>query len=318
MLIFFNIARNTFRESLREPIFYVLLMTALVLIGLFPSLSLFVFREQIKLVVDSSMATTLVLGLVAAVLSASHTVTREMKNGTVLLLLSKPVRRWSFILAKIIGIIAALSVFVFLCNLACIISLRVAKDQFQLDFFALYSYFALMLLAALIGAGRNYFARVSFSAAAISAMLIIFPLFILILYFVPINGEIGSINFAVIPALALIFFAVWTMGTITVALATRFDMVTNLTLCSIIFMLGLVSNYFIGKESESGYFWRMIYALVPNWQFFWMADALASKQHIPLSYLSWALIYVTLYMLFCTIIAIAMFQNRELAESPVE
>ena len=77
---FFHVARNTFRECLREPIFFILLCSAIMLIGLFPQLALYVFREQVKLVVDSSMATTLMFGLITAVLSASNTISREINN----------------------------------------------------------------------------------------------------------------------------------------------------------------------------------------------------------------------------------------------
>lgn len=313
MLNFFYVARNTFRECLREPIFYVLLSTALAVIGTFPSMSMFVFRKQIKMVVDSSMATTLVLGLVVAVLCASHTVTREMKNGTVLLLLSKPVRRWNFILAKIVGIMAALTVFVFLCNVACLVSLRIAKDQFRLDYMTMYCYYALLAISALYGAARNYFAQVSFVAAAITFLVFTLPVFVGILYFVPIEGETGMINFEVIPALILILFAVWAMGAVTVTLSTRLDLIANLTFCSIIFSLGLISNYFIGSESSGSVFWRFVYALVPNWQFFWMADALANNTQIPMAYLAWSFIYVMLYISFCSIFAVALFHEREVA-----
>ena len=117
------------------------------------------------------------------------------------------------------------------------------------------------------------------------------------------------------------FFAIWIMGTITVTLATRLDMVANLTLCTIIFLLGLMSNYFIGRGAESDSMWRIvyraIYALLPNWQFFWMADALASKQTIPVSYIAYAFGYMLLYVGFCAIIAIMMFQNREVAQDAI-
>ncbi|MBP3393131.1 MAG: ABC transporter permease subunit, partial [Lentisphaeria bacterium] len=103
MLIIYKLARNTFIECIREPIYFLMLASALIMIGLFPTAAMFVFREQIKLVVDSSMATTLVFSLVVAVVCAAHTISREMKNGTVLLLMSKPVTRGSFVLGKILG-----------------------------------------------------------------------------------------------------------------------------------------------------------------------------------------------------------------------
>ena len=104
MLNFFKIAANTFKESVREPIYALLLMCAVLLIANFPFVAIFVFYDQVKLVVDSSMATTMLFGLFAAVLCSSNTVSREMRDGTVLLLFSKPVFRSTFILAKIAGI----------------------------------------------------------------------------------------------------------------------------------------------------------------------------------------------------------------------
>ena len=133
MFNFFKITSNTFKESVREPIFFLMLFAALVLIGHYPSAALFVFSEQLKLVVDSSMATSLIFGLVAGVLCASHTVAREMRNGTVLLLLSKPVYRWTFVFGKIIGIALAVTLFAAVCNFAAVISVYVATDQFRMD-----------------------------------------------------------------------------------------------------------------------------------------------------------------------------------------
>ena len=113
-----EIAANTFKESVREPIFSLLLLCAVLLIANFPFVSIFVFYDQVKLVVDSSMATTMLFGLFAAVLCASHTVSREMRDGTVLLLFSKPIHRATFILGKIAGIMVASLLFVLVCNAA--------------------------------------------------------------------------------------------------------------------------------------------------------------------------------------------------------
>lgn len=314
MLNFFQVARNTFRESLREPIFFILLITALVLIAHFPSMSLFVFREQIKLVIDSSMATTMVFGLFAAVLCASHTVSREMNNGTVLLLLSKPVHRWSFILAKICGIIAALMVFVFVCNSATLTSVIIAKDQFNMDMTAYYLFFSLVIIGSLYGLVSNYMYGKSFSSSAIMALSLLLPILTLYLYLVNEHVEVSFMELA--PALVLLFMAVATMATITVALSTRLDMVANLSVCSAIFFLGLISSYLFNHSTDSeflNFFNRGMYAVLPNWQFFWLADALATQQRIPASYVFSALLYTIFYMTLCSIWAVTMFQNRELA-----
>ena len=316
MLNFYHVARNAFRESLREPIFFLLLCTAVVLIGLFPTLSLFVFREQIKLVMDSSMATTMVFGLIAAVLCASHTVSRELRNGTVLLLLSKPVPRENFILAKIAGITAALTVFVFICNASSLVSLRIACDQFRLDFATMYIYYGLLATACIFGAVRNYILRRSFASSAVAGMLVLITGFAVILNFIPISSEVPPYS-DVIPAFFLIFFSVWIMGVITVTLSTRFDIVPNLTICSVLFFSGLISDYFFGKTAEESFFSAsaVFYALIPNWQFFWLADALASKKHIPAEYLFWTGLYCVIYMSFCSYLAVILFRNKEIGGS---
>jgi len=317
VLNFYHVAKNACRESLREPIFFLLLCSAAILIGLFPTFSLFVFREQIKLVMDSSMATTMVFGLIAAVLCASHTVSREMRNGTVLLLLSKPVPRRNFILAKIAGITAALTIFVLICNISSLISMRVACDQFRLDFTTMYIYYGLIALSCVFGAVRNYISRKSFASSAVMGMLISITLFGIVLAFIPVNSESVPEYKDVIPALVLLFFSVWMMGVITVALSTRLDIVANLTVCSVLFFSGLISDYFFGKGAEDSIFSAssFFYALIPNWQFFWLADALASRRHIPIEYLLWAGIYCILYMSFCSYIAVMLFKNREVAGS---
>ncbi len=78
------------------------------IIGWYPWLSLFVFRQQEKMVTDGSLATIMLFGLMTAVLCASHAIYREIETGTVLLVLAKQIGRGPFIIAKMLGIIAAL------------------------------------------------------------------------------------------------------------------------------------------------------------------------------------------------------------------
>ncbi|MDD5729295.1 MAG: hypothetical protein PHV59_12100, partial [Victivallales bacterium] len=113
------------------------------------------------------------------------------------------------------------------------------------------------------------------------------------------------------------FLSVSMMAAVTVVFATRLELVANLTVCSVIFFLGLISSYLF--QGNTGYpvldfICRIIYAILPNWQFFWLADALATRQVIPFSYLIWSAVYVILYISFCTIWAVVVFQNKELAK----
>ena len=115
-------------------------------------------------------------------------------------------------------------------------------------------------------------------------------------------------------AITLLFFAVSAMATLTVVFATRLDMVSNLCVSSVLFALGLMSNYLFQPESGSLSLGKsLLYALLPNWQFFWLADALATRKAIPLAYLGYSAIYVVLYIALCAMWAVLVFRDKEIA-----
>lgn len=319
MNIFYRLTLNTFRECVREPIFFLLLLVGLVLICILPMFSMFVFREQVKLVVDSSMATTMVLGLIVAALCSSHTITREMRNGTVLLLLSKPVPRYTFITAKIVGVTMALTVFTFSMIAASFVAVMIAKDQFRLDFGAMAFYYGVLAVCALTAAVLNYLKGISFPSAITFLTAAALPVYAVLLYLVQgapdDEGFIPPLQF--ITALSLLFPAVWLMGAISAALATRCGIVTNLMSCSILFFLGLISKYVSTHWLGGGFSGDLFSAILPNWQYFWMADALAAHTQIPLRYLGWALVYSIIYGGFWAVWAMALFNDREVAKDAI-
>ncbi len=320
MMMIYQLAKNTLKECLREPVFFLILATTLVMIGLFPTMSMFVFRKQIKLVIDSSMATTMLSGLFVAVLCAGHTISREMKNGTVLLLMSKPVPRASFVIAKILGILSALTIYVLICNCASCVSVLVAKDQFLLDNAALITYFSCIAACAVYGGVRNFLSQKSFASHSVGALAIVFPVMTVVLFAIRLHSmqNMAADEFIplhlLIPALLLLFPAVWVMGGISAALAIRIDFVSNLLTCLGIFLVGLIAQYFIYNWFGNSVTADIAGALIPNWQFFWMADALTNMTQIPHSYVAWAFLYVILYIVIWTFWALFLFQDNELAK----
>lgn len=249
----YQIAKNTFRESLREPIFLLVLLSAMCMIGMFPVFSMFVFRAQEKLVVDSAMATTMIFGWVIAVLIASYAISREIDNGTALLLLSKPVRRPVFIVAKILGILGATSVFWFLSSLATLISLRIAADQFRLDLKVMGLYFGAIALSFALAAVHNYVTRSSFPMTTVLAMMVLIPAVAVAAHFMQYQSygeEHPGLALYIVPALVLILYSVWAMASLATALSTRFNLVSNLLICSVLFMVGLMSDYLLGRHTR--------------------------------------------------------------------
>ena len=323
MFTIFRLSMNACRECLREPVFYLMLLAALIMIGLFPYFSMFVFRQQIRLVCDSAMATTMLFGLFAAVLCSARTISREMKNGTVLLLMSKPVSRFAFVIAKIAGILISLTVFVLVCNAATWLSVQIAKDQFRLSTPLIYWYFGAICVAALYGGIRNFISQKSFSSNAVAAMALLFPVISVLSHIIRVQSlsdyaltdkETFMAAGVLIPALCMLFFAVWIMGVISSALATRMEIVGNLMVCLILFLIGMVLHYFAAQVFCTGSVSALLCtSVVPNWQLFWMADVLSNRIHIPASYFVWTAAYSVLYCAAWIGWAFFLFQDSELA-----
>src|ERR1700691_4918684 len=106
---FITIAANAFMELIRQPVF-LLLMTISSLFEIFLAcVYYFGFGDEPKLVKNTALAVMLLAGLFWAGLSASASVAREIRSGTALAVLAKPVGRAQFLLAKYAGLAMALS-----------------------------------------------------------------------------------------------------------------------------------------------------------------------------------------------------------------
>src|SRR5260370_26071162 len=98
-------------DLIRQPVF-LLLMTSSALFEIFLATPYyFAFGDEPKLVKNSTLAVMLLAGLLGAVLSASASLARELRLGTALAVLSKPVGPPQFLLAKYFAFWLAPTVF---------------------------------------------------------------------------------------------------------------------------------------------------------------------------------------------------------------
>lgn len=102
------IAKNAYKESVRQPIFYLLLIISAFLIYLSQFLVFFAFGEETKMIKDMGLATLTVCGLLLALFSSSTVIAREMEKQTATTILTKPLSRNQFILGKFLGVIGSL------------------------------------------------------------------------------------------------------------------------------------------------------------------------------------------------------------------
>ena len=103
-----SIAANTFRETVRNKILYVILAFALVVIGLTWFLADLSMGEFSRIVADVGLASIHLFGVIIAVFLGITLVSQEMERKTIYLVLSKPVPRWEFVLGKAAGLCATI------------------------------------------------------------------------------------------------------------------------------------------------------------------------------------------------------------------
>src|SRR6266516_1278606 len=253
---FFTIATNAFMELVRQPVFLLLMTCSAVFSVFLAAVPYFGFGDDPKLVKDSTLAVMLVSGLFGAVLNASASVAHEIRSGTALAVLAKPVGRAQFLLAKYLGLAAALTVLTYVNALSALLASRMAFDAYgDADTRSLSIFCGALALAYAIGGFMNYFLNRPFVPNAAAAVVVVATLaFVFIINFTKTTNRFGEapneVDWRLAPASVLILFALLVLAGVALACSTRFEMIPTLAICSAVFLLGLMSDYLFGRRAE--------------------------------------------------------------------
>ncbi|MEY2430126.1 MAG: hypothetical protein QOJ40_3011 [Verrucomicrobiota bacterium] len=320
MLQFITIASNAFMELVRQPVFLLLMTSSAVFEIFLATPYYFAFGDEPKLVKNSTLAVMLLAGLLGAVLSASASLAREIRAGTVLAVLSKPVGRAQFLLAKYAGLALALTLLTYVNLVASLLASRMAFDAYgSTDLFAAGVFVLSVIAAYLLGGFSNYFLRRPFvSDAVFGVILMVTVAFVIINFYtkeVKPQEFAKGVDWRIIPAAVLILFALWILAALALACSTRFDTMPTLAICSALFLLGIMSDYLFGRRADAGSWWAsVLYTVTPNWQIFWLADAIDSGQStFHWGYVGKAFAYVFGYAGAALALAVLLFEDRELS-----
>jgi len=317
---FGTIAFNAFMEVVQQPVF-LLLMTCSAFFCVFLSIvPYFGFGDDVQIVKTSLLAVSLVTGLLGAVLCASSSVAREIRSGTALAVLSKPVGRARFILGKYLGLSGALSILIYTNLIACLLASRMAYDAYgSADTFSFGIYcFGGLLASYVIGGFLNYFLQVRFVFTTVIALVVLTTAMFAIILSTEAattgaSADPRTVDWRLIPASILLLFAVLILTALALACSTRLELLPTLAVCSGVLFLGLMSDWLFLEKTEDGIWWASIlYTVIPNWQNFWLADVLSGKETIPLAYLGQAFLYLIGYTGATLTGALWLFEDREL------
>lgn len=312
------IAWNSFRELLRQPTYLVVLTGTIALMYLLANVSYFGFGEEARLVKTTSLSLMLLSGLLTAVLNASATMASEIRLGTALTLLAKPVGRGGFLFSKFLGMAAASLVHVHVAMLAVLLASRMAFDAHGSPDWVVVVSGVLVIATSMIVAGvSNYITQRPFHEDAVLALVVLFTAMFVAVNCIDRDGRWQSfgagLDWRLVPAGILIWQAILVISGIALACSARLAFLPSMVLCSALFIGGLLSEPFFGAAARSGsWLGTAGYALLPNWQVFWMADVLGGTSGIPWAYLAKAASYAAVYLCVALTMALVLFEDRDL------
>ena len=104
------IARNTFREAVRDRVLYNLVIFVLLLTGGAVFLGELSAAQEAKIIVDMGLSAALLFGVFISIFVVVGLVYKEIERRTVYAIFSKPVGRGEFLLGKYLGLCLTLAV----------------------------------------------------------------------------------------------------------------------------------------------------------------------------------------------------------------
>ncbi|MSR40821.1 MAG: ABC transporter permease [Phycisphaerales bacterium] len=332
------IARNTYLESVRQPVVLVILTLGIMLTIMSNPFAGWTMQDDQRMFVDLGLSTVFISTALLAAFIATNAISREIENRTVLTVISKPVPRPVFVVGKYIGV--SITMLVSLAVLALVFMLvevhgtmQTVRTPFHLPVLILGG--SAILVSVVVGAWMNFLYGKNFAASCITIAI---PLLLL--------AYVGSLFFdaewASVPAstqfegeiwksLGLLALATMVLNAVAIAASTRLGHVLTLSVVLGTLLLGLLSDWFFGRTTarladefarlgdvtpplqDRMLYWtcETLSSIVPNFQIFWTTDALTQKKSIPLDYILYAVPYSALLVIGLLALATALFQRRE-------
>jgi ABC-type transport system involved in multi-copper enzyme maturation permease subunit len=126
-----HIARNTFREAVRDRVLYNLIAFALLLSGAAVLVGQISIDIEKLVVINLGLTAVSLFGVVIAIFIGIGLVSKEIEKRTLYTVLSRPVHRWEFIIGKFCGLAGTLVVNTFFMAIGVFAALLYVAHRFQ-------------------------------------------------------------------------------------------------------------------------------------------------------------------------------------------
>ena len=313
-----TISKNTFIEILRQPVYSIIILAALLMFIFSPSIAMYTMDDDNKLLREIGLSTLFLVGLFIAIFSASGAVAEEIESKTISTVLSKPIQRPIFIIAKFLGVAAAVALAHYICTIALLMAIRHGVQETvndTHDWTVITSGGVILLASFLLSAFFNYAYDWKFTSTAMVMIAAFSTIAIVFLVFFDRNWKFNpaenGINAVDVYGSILLLLAALIIVALAVALSARFNIVVTLSICIGIFLLGLVSDYAFTNAAQTHLWAKIGRYLIPNLQIFWISDAIYEDSTITLKYIATTASYALCYTGAILALAVAIFQRRQ-------
>ncbi|HUS92890.1 MAG TPA: hypothetical protein VM695_13610 [Phycisphaerae bacterium] len=324
MIKLWSIGRNAFLQTIRQPVYTVMvLVTFGLLVFTLPfsgyTMSTDYQKTDQQFLEDLGLATLRVSSLLIAAFSASGVLRREIEEKTALIVISKPVSRAVFVLGRFLGVAAAVAVAYYLCCLVLLMTVRhrvmpAQSDPIDWPVIVLgFSALGLTVLTAMLG---NLWFGWQFTSTGVRAAVVLLTAAMIAIGFVGKGWRIVPFGFGipsqVLLELAMMLLAVVIFVALAVAASARLGQAMTLGVCTAVFVVGSAHPQVFGPWADEVPVVRVLGWVVPNLSHFYPQDDLRIAGAVPLGVVGFALLYGALYTLGLLALAVSLFQTREL------
>jgi ABC-type transport system involved in multi-copper enzyme maturation permease subunit len=133
----------------------------------------------------------------------------------------------------------------------------------------------------------------------------------------PLWRDCADEMITIVPGLVLSLLETILLAAVSLAVSTRLGMVPNLIICFTVYVLGhlvpLIVQSSVGKFAIVRFVGQLFATLLPVLEHFTIEAAVVGGVPVPWSYLGWAALYAALYSTVALLVALVLFQDRDLA-----
>jgi hypothetical protein len=314
------VALAAYREACRQPMFWLIIGGATVLIWFSVAVPYFTFGDDYKMMKQIGFDAVMLSAVLFGVLAASMSISEEIEGRTAVTLMSKPVNRRQFLIGKYLGILMACLIMSLILGWTLNYALRAMREFDPIN--------NAPDPADVLGTPTDKVV----DPMTFQAQKAVVPLFERPVPSVPGKaiargcGLWFSDTLAHTFGIMLGFGQVMILVAIASALATRLAFVVNLVLCLLVFFLGHLAPVLL-RVTESagggvgvglvGFLGRLFDVLLPALEFYNMGPAIIRETPLDLWKFGWYVLtvfgYSVIYTAISLFVGLLLFEDRDLA-----